>query len=215
MKREQRCYLCGSRMGLTRDHVPPQNLFKPPLPSDLITVPCCSTCNGGYSKLEEEFRAFVASPINCSRAGKWILEKKVIGSTFKRSPRFTHYFAQHMQPGNVVTPAGEIGVPVKMNREFITKCLIKITKGLLAHFYPNINSSDSNMEFDVDLFEQFRVDQNFINSFEAPFTYDQRGDGQFKFWRGLADDVPEAGVWIYGFYDAVFFVVQHDARRFH
>ncbi|PYI82202.1 MAG: hypothetical protein DME26_18455 [Verrucomicrobia bacterium] len=119
-----------------------------------------------------------------------------------------------MQPINVATPAGEIGVPVKMNRESVTKCLVKITRGLLAHFYPDIDSSDANMEFDVDLFEQFRVDGNFINSFGAPFVYDERGDGQFKFWRELAEDVPEAGVWIYGFYDAVFFMVQHDARRF-
>src|ERR1051325_6943568 len=176
VKAKEICYLCGSQKDLTRDHVPAQNLFKPPLPSNLITVPCCRKCNGAYSKLEEEFRVFVASPINCSPAGKWILEKKVIGSTFKRSKRFTHYFAQHMQPNNVVTPAGEIGVPVKMNRESVTSCLIKITRGLLTHFYPNIDSSDTNMEFDVDLFEQFRVDQNFIDSFGAPFTYDERGD---------------------------------------
>ena len=118
-----------------------------------------------------------------------------------------------MQTSNVATPIGEIGVPVKMNRESITKCLIKITKGLLSHFYPNIDISDSNMEFDVDLFEQFRVDQNFIESFRLPFIYDERGGGQFKFWRNLANDEPEAGIWILGFYDAVFFMVEHDARQ--
>ena len=62
-----------------------------------------------------------------------------------------------MQTINVATPVGEIGVPVKMNREAVTKCLVKITRGLLAHFYPNIDSSDASMEFDVDCLNSFAL----------------------------------------------------------
>ena len=109
---------------------------------------------------------------------------------------------------------GEIGVPVKLDRESVAQCVVKIARGRLAHFCPNTDSSDSNMKFVVDLLEQFRADENFINSFGAPFVYDERGNGQFKFWRGVANDVPEAGIWVLGFYDAVFFLVEHDARRF-
>lgn len=38
-------YLCGTADDITRNHVPPQILFPPPRPNDLITVACCRKCN--------------------------------------------------------------------------------------------------------------------------------------------------------------------------
>src|SRR5271165_919227 len=52
------CVFCGA-IATTSDHVPPKNLFIPPRPTDLITVPACEICNGGTSTLDEEFRVFV------------------------------------------------------------------------------------------------------------------------------------------------------------
>ena len=50
------CVYCGSNGILTRDHVPPRNLFPKPRPSDLITVPSCLKCNTSASKDDEFFR---------------------------------------------------------------------------------------------------------------------------------------------------------------
>ena len=55
------CAYCGKGNPGTRDHIPPQNLFAPPRPSDLITVPCCEACRRGWSNDDEYFRLAIVS----------------------------------------------------------------------------------------------------------------------------------------------------------
>lgn len=50
------CAFCGSMEDLSKDHVPPKNLFPKPRPSDLITVSACSKCHSRTSKDDEYFR---------------------------------------------------------------------------------------------------------------------------------------------------------------
>jgi hypothetical protein len=42
------------------DHVPPKNLFAPPRPHNLVTVPACAACHGPTSKDDEYFRTMLA-----------------------------------------------------------------------------------------------------------------------------------------------------------
>ena len=51
------CVYCRESPATTRDHVPPRCLFPDPKPSDLISVPCCAQCNGGFSMDDEYFRS--------------------------------------------------------------------------------------------------------------------------------------------------------------
>jgi hypothetical protein len=46
------------------DHVPPQCLFLPPRPSDLITVPSCQPCNDSFKKDDEYFRQVITAGID-------------------------------------------------------------------------------------------------------------------------------------------------------
>lgn len=55
------CVYCGSMENLTRDHVPGKGLFSKPLPSTLVTVPCCEKCNVAHELEDEYFRLHVAS----------------------------------------------------------------------------------------------------------------------------------------------------------
>ena len=50
------CVYCGKKLLLTKDHIPPKNLYSKPRPSNLITVPCCEKCNLQASKDDEYFR---------------------------------------------------------------------------------------------------------------------------------------------------------------
>jgi hypothetical protein len=44
----------------------------------------------------------------------------------------------------------------------------------------------------------------------STLTADQRGDGVFRFWRGVACEGDKiAGLWVYQFYDAGLFQVTH------
>jgi hypothetical protein len=55
------CAYCGNVQGITRDHIPPRNLFPKPRSSDLITVPCCEACRDGWSDDDEYFRLHAIS----------------------------------------------------------------------------------------------------------------------------------------------------------
>jgi len=50
------CTYCGKEKSITADHVPPKNLFDRPYPPNLLTVPACVDCNGGFKKDDEYFR---------------------------------------------------------------------------------------------------------------------------------------------------------------
>ena len=50
------CVYCGKSGPLTRDHIPPRNLFRRAQPVDLITVPACGRCNAAGRKDDEYFR---------------------------------------------------------------------------------------------------------------------------------------------------------------
>ncbi len=54
------CYLCRQLNPETRDHVVPACLFPEPRPSDLLTLPCCRSCQLRYSREEEYFRDFIS-----------------------------------------------------------------------------------------------------------------------------------------------------------
>ena len=56
----QICALCGIRPATTREHVPAQQLWDPPRPNDLITVPACGPCNNGTQQDDDYFRATLA-----------------------------------------------------------------------------------------------------------------------------------------------------------
>jgi hypothetical protein len=55
-KRNGQCVYCGQIGPITYDHVPPQNLFGLPKPTNLIKVPSCFKCNNEASKDDEYFR---------------------------------------------------------------------------------------------------------------------------------------------------------------
>jgi hypothetical protein len=51
----------------------------------------------------------------------------------------------------------------------LTKCLIKITKGLLAYYYPEIDRSDSNLQFVVDLKKTRNAGEKPVHGFMDSF----------------------------------------------
>jgi hypothetical protein len=53
-----KCVYCGGAAD-TDDHVPPRCLLDPPLPSNLLTLPACKSCNNRYSKHENLVRAVI------------------------------------------------------------------------------------------------------------------------------------------------------------
>lgn len=56
----QICALCGVHPATSAEHVPAKQLWEPPRPSDLITVPACEHCNQGTQPDDDYFRSTLA-----------------------------------------------------------------------------------------------------------------------------------------------------------
>lgn len=84
-KRKGKCALCGEDHPVTREHVPPKNLFLAPRPRNTITVPVCEGCNHGYHLDDEYFRVYVAAGAEPGSRLWRLWKQKVVGSSFARS----------------------------------------------------------------------------------------------------------------------------------
>jgi hypothetical protein len=204
------CYLCRDEDHLTSDHVPPKNLFPTPRPANLITVPCCRKCNESFSGLDEQFRAFITAAADASPVGKEMFRSKVCGSSFKRSPALRKQMGRGLTQGKMITGAGEMWVPlIAVNRKPFEGFFIRLTKGLLATFYPDIDYHHPEVAFVV---KQYGSHYPSFHTVTSQLLADQRSDGVFRFWRGVAQDASRAkGLWIYQFYEAAVFMVTHDS----
>lgn len=78
------CALCGKTLQITREHVPPKNLYLPPRPKNTITVPVCEPCNYGYHLDDEYFRVYVATGARPGTRLWRLWKEKVVGSSFVR-----------------------------------------------------------------------------------------------------------------------------------
>lgn len=204
----QWCYLCRSTEGLTHDHIPPKNLFPKDRRTNLITVPCCKPCNESFSKLDEQFRAFVSSASNVSETGKAVMRSKVFGGSLKKCPALKKQMAKDVFKGTLKTAIGPVAVPlIAMDRAVLNPFFTRLTKGLLATFYPDIDYF--NLKFGVTQLNQFSAHHPTFKAVTSVLKADQRGDGVFRFWHGLAAEQRTTGVWIFQFYDAALFMVQH------
>ena len=140
------CYICGSEPSSTKDHIFPQCLFVPPLPSDILTAPACGDCQQGIQPDEEVFRNFVVAGSYGDPTARALWETKVAGS-FANSPGLRVTFVNAIRtmewksPGGIVL--GDLTV-VDGNKRRTENVLRKIVRGL---FY--LDSGDEIMPFDV------------------------------------------------------------------
>ncbi len=84
------CTYCGERKPVTADHVPPKNLFDRPFPPNLLTVPACLDCNGGFTKDDEYFRIAltVTDKAKGQRAREAVLPTVMRGINSMKADRF-------------------------------------------------------------------------------------------------------------------------------
>jgi hypothetical protein len=83
-KKIGQCALCAEMSSVTREHVPPKNLFLAPRPPNTITVPVCEPCNHRYHLDDEYFRVYVAAGAKPGTRHWRLWKEKVVGSSFAR-----------------------------------------------------------------------------------------------------------------------------------
>lgn len=198
------CYICGSTKDLTKDHIPPKNLFPFPKPTNLATALCCKRCNEEYALIDESFRVFVSSTLNRSKAGQWIWDNKVMGSSFRRSPKLKTATRNSLVSikaliNGQIMPATGMTYPIKKAKKY----LVRLTKGFTRYFNPEIDYSKAKFKV-----ANIIPNQQIVNMLYQKFFYVERGEGVFRMWRMFAKGQETMSVWVFVFYDDLMFVVE-------
>jgi hypothetical protein len=194
---------------MTRDHIPPKNLFPRPRPSGLHTLPCCETCNNRASDDDEYFRLAVSSLINRNVAGSksW---KRTVESTLqkRRIGKLIDELAESIKPAQISTPVGSFAVvQIGPRAEVINRVLVRITKGFLCLTHPEIDRS--KLDFHITQIHQFKLQSIFLSGVAHTFSHYVMGDGVYRHWRALGSEDIRRGLWIHMFYEAAAWMVDH------
>jgi hypothetical protein len=194
------CVYCGGDEDMTRDHVPPRNLFPSPRPSNLITVPCCRECNRGFSRDDEFFRTAIAcAECSSSHPEAVKLWNAKIRRQLTRGGRgaIRELIRQTFGTSGPVTT-----VNVKQTDLRLARCVKRIVKGLFFHDRgePLPRSSVIRMDLDVDWG---------VSSECRTFAATHRdgghhfGDGVFSYWSTPIDSSAGNAGWLLLFYESI------------
>ncbi len=143
------CAYCGEVRRLTRDHIPPKNIFPKPRSNDTITVPCCEECREGWSKDDEYFcDAIVKAASALANAGgeyvssstqkvlQQMEQKRLESAARPEAEGYLHELAGEMIDLTVITPEG-IHLPqfsgFEPDKDRLARVAERIIRGLFFH----------------------------------------------------------------------------------
>jgi hypothetical protein len=129
------CYLCGKTetelgAGLTRDHVIADSFFPQPKPKNLLTLPCCVSCQKEYGKDEEYVRNSLTAISDLSANNDALFAWKKTHRGLQRRSALYADFKNHMFPLKVQS-ATLLGLKFSQSRT--EKVVRKIARGLHYH----------------------------------------------------------------------------------
>jgi len=208
-RRSGQCAYCGRDAPLTRDHIPPQNLFPDPKPSDLIMVPCCETCKAGWSDDDEYFRLAVVSASNVYGGD----HAERVNQTLLRSLRkpskagFARLVHQSLLELEVRSEAGiYVGSTgaLSVDKKRFDRVAERIIRGLFWHEkrYPVPEGYQV-----TNRFSQFGL-RKVLDELDHVTYAELRdiGGGVFAYTFAPTDEDPDSMVWLSGFYGRLPFV---------
>lgn len=129
------CAFCGVERAITRDHVPPKNLFPKPRPNNLITVPACGSCNWGTSKDDEWFRVKLnlRHEVGSNPAARQTWAKIFKSLHREQAATFRNSFVSDMLKCGAFSPGGiyvEDRLAYSVDRNRLHRIVTKMVKGL-------------------------------------------------------------------------------------
>lgn len=198
------CVYCGKTAMLTPDHVPPKSLFLSPRPSNLITVPSCTNCNGGASKDDEYFKnAIILRDDVAIHPDVPQLLKEVMASLRRpEQENFTCAFLQKMTPVNLTTRTGLfVGRTMVMDvsGRRIRRVLNRTIRGLYYH--------ERRERLPTDCLVMSLPDARLPNPRIMDLLVEQPpktiGNGIFSYRSMVTEEEQFASVWLLIFYGVV------------
>jgi hypothetical protein len=192
------CYLCGVKLmnrNRSKDHVPPDCIFPKNKPKNLITIPCCSSCNQGYKQLDEKMRNHIALlAVNQSGevGGK---AKKEILRSWKLRNEFIKKMKEHP---TLKDDKGNPRYLFYFNDSELESWFIRLTKGL--HFRKYKQRINNKAKFEVRKHPEL--------SPQPSETFPMEGGLEFRpyFVYGVIEE-ENNNFWVFIFYDHLIFTV--------
>jgi len=207
----KKCYICGSKLADTRDHLFPSGLFNKPLPTNLPTLPACTECNNALSSDEEQFRVFLASGMAYeNEPGFRIWNERIRLDLKGRRPRLKPLIRPYIRKARVLSESGALlghTLILEIDRGIINRVLRKIAKGL---YYLDTGAV-------LPEYVQILVDyangkpERFISppldeAIKGAKKVDL-GDGVVTYWRNAVKDDPTNSItWLMFYKDKLFMI---------
>lgn len=129
------CAICGQVVEkVTNDHIPPKSLFGTK-PSNLITMPSCSDCNGGSSADDEYFRLIASEVDTAAHPDAKKANEAIVRSMARpQATGFRESLRRSIYPLEVeVGDATEVRPFVGLDVGRLDRTAAKITRGLFFH----------------------------------------------------------------------------------
>jgi len=207
------CIYCGETTDITDDHVPPKCLFQSPLPSNLITVPACRTCNAQFGRDDEYFKTAMvfrwdtdSHPVAVARresALRAVAREQAVG--------FRRLFTDTLESAPIVLRSGiyvEEGGRFEADIDRIRSVVKRIVRGLhFARLGAALPLDQDVLVLEDETLEQFapEIRAEMLRSLAPVFRGEpeQIGDDVFTFfWRSQATNASE---WFMVFYSRIIF----------
>lgn len=209
-----RCAICGVNEATTMDHVPPKNIFIPPRPQNMITVPSCSKCNHGASGADEIFKAYLTTHIQSVKMlygnNNTDLLDKLLTPTLNNNRRLAISMLKAARPKSAHTASGvyiEDGFALSLPNEGF-KVLERIVRGLYYKHTRNVLGLDINCK----IIMENRPDK-WESVIHGTHRYSVGSSDEFIYRYGLYNQNPKISFWFLFFYTSCMFVVSTGAEQ--
>lgn len=207
----QKCYMCGSKLADTRDHLFASGLFNRPLPTNLPTLPACTECNNALSSEEEQFRVFLASGLAYENEPGFRIWNERISPDLKGGrPRLKPLIRSYIRKARVLSESGALlghTLILETDREIINRVLRKIAKGL--YYLDTGVVLPENVQILVD-YANDKPERFISPPLDKAIKGAKKvglGDGVVTYWRNTMKDDPTTSItWIKFYEDKLFMI---------
>jgi hypothetical protein len=210
------CVYCGREKKVTRDHVPPKLLFPAPLPPNLLTVPCCRTCNASFQKDDEYTRLVAATAERASENDDAKSKLPAIRRSLERpdGKGFMEYLARQTSPSTVLGPDGKpMSDVIDVDRQRVNATEERIIRGLFFIEMKELLHPNSLVKVGVttDVHESDPVALQFARAYQAcPDRRDREIGSAFNYVACFGEGI---SFWLMQLYGYFFWAGTTDSRH--
>lgn len=196
--KSEKCVICGERAAVTRDHVPPKNLFPKPRPNDLVTVPACSECNNGSSVEDEDFRTYLSFQIGLQSHLTEKLWFDGAKKSLERRKSLQQQIIASLRPIMVETKTGITSeTAFEVPERVYVRVFERVVRGLYFHHFKKILGK----EVPISISPLVGIDDNSLKLLEE-IPVAAIGDPAFVYKYAVASDDENSSLWVMQLYEA-------------